>query len=50
MSAAIREAYQRGEEDETLEPIVLVDDRETPIGRFQNGLTLTLITFPSTKS
>jgi len=37
MSAAIREAYQRGEEDETLEPIVLVDDRETPIGRFQNG-------------
>ena len=37
LSAAIREAYKRGGEDETLEPLVLVDNREVPIGRFQPG-------------
>jgi len=37
LSYAIRGAYQRGEEDETLEPLVLVDKRGVPIGRFQKG-------------
>ncbi len=37
LSYAIREAYQRGEEDETLEPLVLVDKKGTPIGRFHKG-------------
>ena len=36
-SSAIREAYGRREEDETLEPIILVDKSGTPVGRFKNG-------------
>lgn len=37
MAQAVREAYRRGEDDETLEPQVLVDPRGNPIGRFQDG-------------
>lgn len=36
MSKAVREAYKRGEEDEKLEPIVLFDDKENPIGRIKD--------------
>lgn len=34
---AIREAYRRGEEDETLEPIILCDKKGNPIGRIGEG-------------
>lgn len=34
---AILDAYQRGEEDEALEPIVRVDKKGRPLGRMQNG-------------
>ncbi|HIE43608.1 MAG TPA: phosphoglycerate mutase (2,3-diphosphoglycerate-independent), partial [Candidatus Omnitrophica bacterium] len=34
---SIKQAYVRGEEDETLEPIVLVDNQGRPIGRIRNG-------------
>lgn len=34
---AIREAYQSGQEDEELEPIVAVDTARKPIGRFERG-------------
>jgi 2,3-bisphosphoglycerate-independent phosphoglycerate mutase len=37
MAQAVREAYRTGEDDETLEPRVLVDPRGNPIGRFQDG-------------
>ena len=37
MTRAIREAYLAGEDDETLEPRVLVDCRGKPIGRLQDG-------------
>jgi 2,3-bisphosphoglycerate-independent phosphoglycerate mutase len=37
MAQAVREAYQAGEDDETLEPRVLVDAQEKPIGRFRDG-------------
>jgi bisphosphoglycerate-independent phosphoglycerate mutase (AlkP superfamily) len=37
MSEAAREAYQAGEDDETLEPRVLVDSQGKPIGRFRDG-------------
>ncbi|MFQ6083814.1 MAG: alkaline phosphatase family protein [Candidatus Aminicenantia bacterium] len=37
MAEAIREAYKAGQEDETLEPIVLVNKQGEPIGRFQKG-------------
>ena len=37
MTQAVREAYRAGEEDETLEPRVLVDPRGNPIGRFRDG-------------
>lgn len=33
----LEKAYQAGEEEETLEPRVLVDDQAKPIGRFQDG-------------
>lgn len=33
----IQEAYQAGEEEETLEPHVLVDNQRRPIGRFLDG-------------
>ena len=33
----LQEAYQAGEEEETLEPRVLVDNQGRPIGRFQDG-------------
>jgi len=37
MAQAVREAYQSGEDDETLEPRVLVDEDRNPIGRFRDG-------------
>jgi 2,3-bisphosphoglycerate-independent phosphoglycerate mutase len=37
MAQAVRDAYARGEEDEALEPLVLVDREGQPLGRIQNG-------------
>jgi len=37
MSEAIRAAYQRGEEEETMGPIVRVDAQGKPMGRLQDG-------------
>lgn len=37
MAAAVRAAYRRGEEDETLEPLVLVDGDGQPVGRIRPG-------------
>lgn len=37
MSRAVRDAYTRGEEDETLEPLVLTDKSEQPLGRISEG-------------
>ncbi len=34
---AIRQAYRSGQEDEALEPIVVVDPSGNPVGRFQDG-------------
>lgn len=37
MAEAVRAAYARGEEDETLEPIVRVDASGEPVGRIRDG-------------
>ena len=37
MARAVRDAYARGEEDEALEPLTLVDQDARPVGRIQNG-------------
>ncbi len=37
MAQAIRAAYQRGEEEETLEPLALVGDDGQPVGRIGDG-------------
>lgn len=37
MAEAIREAYKRGQEDETLEPLVLICESGEPVGRIKNG-------------
>jgi 2,3-bisphosphoglycerate-independent phosphoglycerate mutase len=37
MAQAVREAYARGEEDEALEPLVLVDRHGKPVGRIRHG-------------
>ena len=37
MADAVRAAYRAGQGDEQLEPLVLVDDGGTPIGRIQDG-------------
>jgi len=37
LSNAIRNAYRNNEEDETLEPLVLTDMKDVPIGRIKNG-------------
>ncbi len=37
MAEAVRAAYARGEEDEKLEPLVLVDHWGNPIGRIRDG-------------
>ena len=34
---AVKNAYREGQEDEALEPIVKVDSRGKPLGRFDNG-------------
>jgi 2,3-bisphosphoglycerate-independent phosphoglycerate mutase len=37
MSQAVRDAYPRGEDDETLNPLVLTDPSGKPVGRIQRG-------------
>jgi len=37
LAEAVRAAYRAGEDDETMEPIVRVDDEGEPIGRIQDG-------------
>jgi len=37
LAHAVREAYRTGEDDETMEPLVLVDDEKRPVGRIQEG-------------
>ena len=37
MSQAVRKAYRSGQEDETLEPLVLTGKDNGPVGRIQNG-------------
>jgi bisphosphoglycerate-independent phosphoglycerate mutase (AlkP superfamily) len=37
MAEAVRAAYQVGEDDETLEPLVLVDAKGKLVGRFRDG-------------
>ncbi|MCX7681795.1 MAG: alkaline phosphatase family protein [Anaerolineae bacterium] len=37
LAEAVRAAYRSGEEDETLEPLVLVDDAGHPVGRIGDG-------------
>jgi 2,3-bisphosphoglycerate-independent phosphoglycerate mutase len=37
MSEAIRLAYATGQEDETLEPLVRIDETGSPVGRIQRG-------------
>jgi 2,3-bisphosphoglycerate-independent phosphoglycerate mutase len=36
MAVALREAYQAGEDDETLKPRVLVDRQGKAVGRFKD--------------
>lgn len=40
MARAVREAYSRGEEDETLNPLVLSDEDGRPLGRLRPGDSL----------
>lgn len=37
MAEAIEEAYQRGEDDESMEPMVLVEESGRPVGRVEDG-------------
>jgi 2,3-bisphosphoglycerate-independent phosphoglycerate mutase len=37
LSQAVRDAYRRGEDDETLNPLVLVDPENRPVGRIGKG-------------
>jgi 2,3-bisphosphoglycerate-independent phosphoglycerate mutase len=37
MAQAVRDAYARGEEDEALEPLVLLGQDGQPVGRIENG-------------
>lgn len=37
MAKAVRAAYRAGQDDETMEPLVLVDDAGRPLGRIQHG-------------
>ena len=37
LAEAVRTAYRRGEEDETLSPLVLTDARDRPVGRIAGG-------------
>ena len=37
MVEAVLEAYDKGQEDENLEPIIACDARGRPIGRLENG-------------
>jgi len=37
MAEAVREAYRRGEDDETMLPLVRTDGRGAPVGKIQNG-------------
>lgn len=37
MDEAIKKAYQAGQEDEALEPLIAVDSSDQPLGRFEKG-------------
>ena len=37
MVEAIQRAYQAGQEDEALEPLIAVDSSDQPLGRFEKG-------------
>ena len=37
LAEGVRAAYRAGEDDETMEPLVRVDDDGEPIGRIQDG-------------
>jgi 2,3-bisphosphoglycerate-independent phosphoglycerate mutase len=37
LAQAVREAYRAGEDDEAMEPLVLVDREGAPVGRIQDG-------------
>jgi len=37
LAEAVRAAYRAGEDDETMEPVVRVDENGEPIGRFEDG-------------
>jgi len=37
LAAAVRDAYRAGEDDETMEPLVRVDDDGEPVGRVEDG-------------
>jgi 2,3-bisphosphoglycerate-independent phosphoglycerate mutase len=37
MAQAVRQAYRQGQEDESLEPLVLTDDTGKPVGRIRDG-------------
>ncbi len=37
LAKAVRAAYRAGEDDETMEPLLLVDETGAPIGRIQDG-------------
>ena len=40
LAQAVREAYARGEGDYNMEPLVLVDEAGSPVGRIQDGDTV----------
>jgi 2,3-bisphosphoglycerate-independent phosphoglycerate mutase len=40
MSRAVRDAYRTNSDDETLEPMVLIDENDTPIGRIKDADSL----------
>lgn len=37
LAEAVRDAYRAGEDDEMMEPLVLVDDEGAPVGRIEEG-------------
>ncbi|MEA3376194.1 MAG: hypothetical protein U9R72_08390 [Chloroflexota bacterium] len=37
LAQAVRAAYRAGEDDETMEPLVRVDEAGEPIGRIRDG-------------
>jgi 2,3-bisphosphoglycerate-independent phosphoglycerate mutase len=37
LAEAVKDSYKNGQEDESLEPIVIVDEKGVPLGRFEDG-------------